>query len=219
MCLYTVCNHYMSNHHPVASFLIAVFIFVNSVRENKKNLSLNLSSKSAAEELQTRPELLVTIGLDVPSSAIDSSYRGTLSKYPKSMLSSVNYVIRPDVMKCICHLRPMGIRPRSDLLLSFEYSWGKGRNIDGRRQGNLKAQWIRSANMNFFKRCTSSGEMFKIYEGKGGRIFNLWGLTLYARGRNEKKKGPAILDKFTFFRRIVLFSHHFCLRRFASYQA
>ena len=35
-------------------------------------------------------------------------------------------------------------------------------------------------------------------------------LTLYARDRN-KKKGPAILDKFTFFRRIVLFSHHFCL--------
>lgn len=155
----------MSDQNPVTLFLIAVFVSVNSVRENKKGLSSNLSSKSAAEELQTRSIPITMIGLDTPSPTIDSSYRGTLSKYPKSMLSSVSYVIRPDAMKCICHLRPMGVQPGSDLLLSFEYSWLKGRNIDG-RAGKFEGSVDLLCNMNFFERCNSSVRCLKFMEVK-----------------------------------------------------
>lgn len=68
--------------------------------------------------------------------------RSTLSKYPKSMLSSVSYVIRPEAMKCICHLRPMDQKGQ---IYCYRL------NIPGSKVGtprgeqrNLEVHWIRS---------------------------------------------------------------------------
>lgn len=82
------------------------------------------------------------IGLDTPSPTIDSSYWRTLSKYPKSMLSSVSYVIRPEAMKCIYRLRPMGLRGQIYCYRLNILDSKVGTLTE--EQGNLKVQWIRS---------------------------------------------------------------------------
>lgn len=99
--------------------------------------------------------------------------RATLSKYPKSMLSSVSYVIRPEAMKCICRLRPMDQKGQ---IYCYRLNIpGSKVGTSREEQRNLKVQRIR--NINFFKRCSSSVrclKFMKIKKKKG--IFNLWDL-------------------------------------------
>lgn len=99
--------------------------------------------------------------------------RATLSKYPKSMLSSVSYVIRPEAMKCICRLRPMD--QKGQIYCYRLNILGSKVGTSREEQRNLKVQRIR--NINFFKRCSSSVrclKFMKIKKKKG--IFNLWDL-------------------------------------------
>lgn len=56
------------------------------------------------------------------------------------MLSSVSYVIRPEAMKCIYRLRPIGLRGQIYRLNIPDSKVGTLTE----EQGNLKVQWIRS---------------------------------------------------------------------------
>lgn len=91
----------------------------------------------------------------------------------------------------------------SDLLLSFEYSWFKGRDSEGRAEkfgGSLDS----FCNINFFKRCGSSMRCLKFMKVKKERDFQSWALlvsSFHDRSRVGIKKiyDSTNLDKFTFF--------------------
>lgn len=102
----------------------------------------------------------------------------------------------------------------SDLLLSFEYSWFKGRDFEGREE-EFEGSMDSLCNINFFKRCSSSMRCLKFMkvkkkEGKGFSIFGI-SLSFHLFMFDIKKTyGSTIWDKFTyeFSRKIVLSSFY-----------
>lgn len=77
----------------------------------------------------------------------------------------------------------------SDLLLSFEYSWFKGPDSEGRAE-KFEGSVDSLCNINFFKRCSSSMRCLKFMKVKKKGIFNLWGVvsSFHVRNRLDIKK-------------------------------
>lgn len=67
----------------------------------------------------------------------------------------------------------------SDLLLSFEYSWFKGRDFEGREE-EFEGSMDSLCNINFFKRCSSSMRCLKFMKvkKKEGKGFSIFGISL-----------------------------------------